>query len=86
MGTQSRRDYNEVDMPVTYPTNEAQRIALAEKLLSEQASAVLMAPLRIIEERCKIAIGEICLRLRHDSSAGPEPVAHCVIIDAHLKE
>lgn len=71
-------------MQLTYPTSEAQRIALAEKLLSEQVSAVLMAPLRVIEDRCKIAIGEICLTLRPDNSAGPEPLAHCVIIDAHL--
>jgi hypothetical protein len=72
-------------MTLSYPTSEAQRIALAEKLLSEQATAVLMAPLRAIEEQCKIAIGEICLTLRPDSSSGPEPQAHCVIIDAHLK-
>ena len=72
-------------MPVAYPPNEAQRIALAEKLLSEQASALLMAPLRAIESRCKIAIGEICLTLRQDGVAGPEPVAHCVIVDAHLE-
>jgi hypothetical protein len=72
-------------LALTYPTSEAQRIALAEKLLSEQATAVLMGPLRMIEERCKIAIGEICLTLRPDSSVGPEPQAHCVIVDAHLK-
>ena len=72
-------------MSLTYPPSEAQRIALAEKLLSEQASAVLMAPLRVIEERCNIAIGEICLTLRSDNSAGPEPLAHCVITDAHLR-
>ena len=72
-------------MLLTFPPNEAQRIALAEKLLSEQASAVLMTPLRAIEERCNLTIGEICLTLRSDSSAGPEPLAHCVITDAHLK-
>lgn len=72
-------------MLLTYPPNEAQRLALAEKLLSEQASAVMMAPLRLIEERCKIAIGQFSLTLRTDSSAGPEPLAHCVITDAHLK-
>jgi hypothetical protein len=74
-------------MPLTlaYPTSETQRIALAEKLISEQATAVLMGPLRVIEERCEIAIAEICLTLRPDRSAGPEPWAHCVIIDAHVK-
>jgi len=72
-------------LTLTYPTSEAQRIALAEKLLSEQATAVLMEPMRVIEERCKLAIGEFCLTLRPDSSAGPEPWAHCVIIDAHMK-
>jgi hypothetical protein len=74
-----------MSLTLTYPTSEAQRIALAEKLLSEQATAVLLGPLRAIEERCEIAIGEICLTLRADSSAGPEPLAHCVIVDAHLK-
>ena len=74
-------------MPLTlsYPTSEAQRIALAEKLVSEQATAVLMGPLRVIEERCKITIGEICLTLRPDNIAGPEPWAHCVIVNAQIK-
>jgi hypothetical protein len=54
-------------------------------LISEQATAVLMGPLRVIEERCKITIGEICLTLRPDNIAGPEPSAHCVIVDAHIK-
>ncbi len=71
-------------MPITYP-NEAQRIALAEKLLSEHASAVLMTPLGAIEELCNIKIGAFCLTLRANGSAGPEPLAHCVITDAHLK-
>ena len=73
-------------MQLDYPPKEAQRIALAEKLLSEQASALLMAPLRVIEDQCKIAIGQICLTLRHSNGAGPEPVAHCVIVEAHLTQ
>ncbi len=61
---------------------EAQRLALAEKLLSDHASSALNDGVDRIERHCRLHIGQVHITFRTVAQRGIEPRAHCVIVDA----
>jgi hypothetical protein len=63
---------------------EAQRIALAEKMLSLHATESMFHGVRRIGEHCRLTIESVHITFRSDEARGPEPNAHCVITSARV--
>jgi hypothetical protein len=65
-------------------TYEVERIARAERMLADHASATLEKLVHEVAATCGISIQEMLITLRPDSGYTPEPKAHFVITGAEF--
>jgi len=68
-----------------YQIHEVERIARAERMLADRASAVLQKLVRDVAAACGVNIHEMLVTLRPDSDRTPEPKAHFVITGAEIR-
>ena len=66
-------------------THEVERIARAERMLSEHASTLFLELVRKVGAACDITIHEMHITVRSESDRTPEPKAHFVITGARMR-
>lgn len=64
--------------------HEAQRIALAEKLLAEKIADMMAKATADIELRYHLSVEQLLVKFQSADSRGPEPRFHCVIVSAKV--
>ena len=67
-------------------TAEAQRVALAEKVLAEEVADVMAKAALEIRDLCQLTIQALLVKFQPDAVRGPVPRIHCVIVAAKLPE